>query len=104
MKSKPHQTREWRLRKIKEKNPSSRVIFGEEVEMDSEPKSIPIISIPDNIKQTGTCPLDLTAIALKHLHQSGIVVLENAVGNTSLDRLNAVLAPDAVRLAEITGQ
>jgi hypothetical protein len=72
--------------------------------MDSEPKSIPIISIPDNIKQTGTCPLDLTAIALKHLHQSGIVVLENAVGNTSLDRLNAVLAPDAVRLAEITGQ
>ncbi|KAI1745756.1 hypothetical protein F4680DRAFT_112492 [Xylaria scruposa] len=71
---------------------------------EPERRSVPTIVVPENIRQTRSCPLDLTAKALKHLHRSGIVVLENAVDSVSLDRLNATLAPDAIRLAKIPDQ
>ncbi|KAI0410733.1 hypothetical protein F5X98DRAFT_384989 [Xylaria grammica] len=71
---------------------------------ETQPSSIPTVVVHENIRQTGVCPLDLTARALNHLHQSGIVVLQNAVDIVSLDQLNATLAPDAIRLANIPDQ
>ncbi|KAI1313351.1 hypothetical protein F5Y03DRAFT_338738 [Xylaria venustula] len=84
---------------------SSSYLRENEIRMEeARPRSIPTIVIPENIRQTGVCPLDLTARALMHLHESGIVVLENAVDNVSLDRLNTILAPDAIHLAKAPDQ
>ncbi|KAI0855020.1 hypothetical protein F4860DRAFT_522032 [Xylaria cubensis] len=67
-------------------------------------RSVPTVVIPENIRVTGSCPSNITAIALKHLYESGIVTLKNAVTTASLDRLNAIMAPEAIRLAKVDGQ
>ncbi|KAF2964187.1 hypothetical protein GQX73_g9369 [Xylaria multiplex] len=69
-----------------------------------DPRSISTVIIPEEIRVTGICPQNITAVALKHLHESGIVVLRNAVTAASLDRLNTTMAPEAIRLAKIDGQ
>ncbi len=77
------------------KNESS---VGKTAEMEpryQSHNSIPTVVISEEERQTGTCTLSHIAEALKHLHRSGVVVLENAVNVRHLDALNAVLAPKA---------
>ncbi|KAI1191679.1 hypothetical protein F5B17DRAFT_451300 [Nemania serpens] len=72
--------------------------------MGPQLRLIPTIFIPESVRKTGNCPTDFIPRALNDLHQSGIVVLKNAVDSALLDRLNAVMADNAFRLAEIEGQ
>lgn len=60
---------------------------------------IPRVHIPEDVRKSGSCSEAILGKALGHLHQSGIVVLQNAVDVAHLDTLNALLTPEANVLA-----
>lgn len=61
--------------------------------------AIPKVHIPEVVRKSGSCSPAIVGKALGHLHQSGIVVLDNAIDMAHLDALNALLAPEANILA-----
>ncbi|KAF3079764.1 hypothetical protein TWF569_006461 [Orbilia oligospora] len=65
---------------------------------------IPIFSISEKYRKAGIYPQELLASSIKHLHASGVIVLENAIDVEHLDALNAVLAPQAKELANTPGR
>ncbi|KAK6340180.1 hypothetical protein TWF730_001948 [Orbilia blumenaviensis] len=67
-------------------------------------RGIPIFSIPEASRQAGLYPPELLASSIKHLHASGVIVLENAIDPQHLDALNEVLAPQAKKLACLPGR
>jgi len=62
-------------------------------------QQIHTISIPEPIRQSGTATRELIAEAASFLHKDGIIILDNAIATTHLDRINAVLSAEAEIIA-----
>ncbi|KAF3908363.1 hypothetical protein AA313_de0209540 [Arthrobotrys entomopaga] len=67
-------------------------------------RAVPTIVIPDAVREKGICPPTILAEALKHLHHSGVVVLENVVDVTHLDTINSVMSPEATGIANLPSE